>query len=71
MVMNTDIVEAINRTRAIAILANGERIYINEWIDHDGNLCAANSAVVCVAGPCDGGNYYTIDLSQFEPAFIH
>lgn len=64
-------VEAVSRTCAMVILTNGERLTITNWLDFDGDECAAEDAVVAVAGPDEHGFWFAIDLSAFEPAFLN
>lgn len=64
-------VEAVSRSRAVAVLASGERIAITNWIDWAGDECRPDDAVVAVAGPDEQGRWFAIDLSAFEPAFLN
>ena len=66
-----DDVEAVNRSRCIAVLASGERVPVMLWLDFEGDECTAEDAVVAVAGPDEAGRWFAIDLSAFEPAFLH
>lgn len=64
-------VEAVSRSRGIAVLNTGERIAVTNWLDFEGDECAADDAVVAVAGPDEQGRWLSIDLSAFEPAFLN
>lgn len=64
-------VEAVSRSRAVAVLSSGERIAITNWIDWAGDECRPDDAVVAVAGPDEQGRWFAIDLSAFEPAFLN
>lgn len=64
-------IEAINRKRGWAMTDQGERLTVTNWLDGDGDDCAADDAVVAVAGPDDAGKWYSIDLRQFESAFLN
>lgn len=64
-------VEAVNRGDAVAILDNGEQIAVALWLDCFGDECTADEAVVAVAGPNLSGQWFTIDLSAFEPTLLN
>lgn len=63
--------DAINLASATAILDNGDTIPIVAWFDADGEDCEPGEAIVCVAGPCSNGKWYTIEILQFDRATIH
>lgn len=60
------VIAAINRTARIAVLENGEAIPITNWFKAGGDECDALEAIVCVAGPCSNGKWYSIDLREYE-----
>ena len=60
-------VYAVNRHQAIAITDDGARLPIVNWLDADGDECAPNEAVVCVAGHEE--DFFVIDLTEFENVF--
>lgn len=64
-------VEAVSHSRAVAILNTGERIAVTNWLDFEGDECAADDAVAAVAGPDEQGRWFSIDLSAFDPAFLN
>jgi len=64
-------VEAVNRSRAVAMLDNGEVLNVTNWFDDDGDECSPHAAVMAVAGPDKLGRWYTIDLSVFEPTILN
>ena len=64
-------VEAIQRSRGLAVLTGGEFVPITTWLDDQGDECGEESAVVAVAGPDVAGDWWTIDLREFEPVFSH
>lgn len=64
-------VEAVNRSRDVAVLNTGEQINITNWLDAFGEECAIDDAVVAVAGPDRLGRWFAIDLSAFEPTVLH
>ena len=65
-------VEIFHRKSEFAILDDGSQIPIVHWIDDDGDFCGAfDNPVSAVAGPDGGGNWHTLDLSEFTPAQQH
>jgi len=63
-------IEAINRSTRLALLDTGETIPITDWFEMDGYNCDPSEAVVCVAGPCSNGKWYSIDLRQYEGTIL-
>lgn len=64
-------VEAIQRSRGVAILTGGEFVPISQWIGADGSDCEEQCAVVAVAGPDVAGKWWTINLQEYQPVFSH
>ena len=64
-------IEAINRNRGWAVTGQGEKLHVTTWLNEDGDDCAANDAVVAVAGPDEAGKWYSIDLREFESALLN
>jgi len=64
-------VEAINRSRRIAVLENGDRLYIQAFLDDCGEETGADDAVVAVCGPDDENRWYTVDLRHYQSAFLN
>ncbi len=62
--MSDNDVKAVNRGRAMAMLDCGCFVPITEWFGEDGEDCAPDDAIVCVAGDDDHG-WFTIDLVAF------
>lgn len=59
-------IEAINLTDGLFITEDGEELEIVSAFDDDGDDCELEDAVACVAGPDSDGNWWTIDLTEFE-----
>lgn len=66
-----DDIEVVNRKCSLAIKENGARLPITNWLNNCGDDCDPDDAVIAVAGPDDGGKWYTIDLREFESAFLN
>ena len=66
-----DDIHAVNRHRGWAATVQGERLPVTNWMDGDGDNCSAIDAVVAVAGPDASGKWHTIDLREFESAFLN
>ncbi len=64
-------VEAVHRGRRIALLTDGQILPVTGWFCMDAELrdepCEPSQAVSCVAGPDKDGQWYSIDLSCFDP----
>ena len=64
-------VDAISRTRRIAILEDGAVIPLGALIDRDGDETdEAELAVIALAALPDG-RWIVIDLAAFEPRLVH
>lgn len=58
------IVQAINRTQRSALLDTGEIVEITAFFDSDGDDCAPDDAISCIARA--GDNWLAIDLADFD-----
>ena len=63
-------VQLINRGRRIALLSDGQDVPITNWLNAEGE-CDPDEAMFCVCGPCLGGNWYCVDLQEFDAATIN
>lgn len=63
-------VAAINRVAAVALLSDGTTAPVTNWLDADGDECAADDAIVCVVGPDPWGKWHSVDLRDFDPVKI-
>ena len=59
-------VAMINVAMGVAIMEDGQELPITNAYNEDGDECAPEDAVACVAGPDRGGMWVRIDLQQFE-----
>lgn len=58
-------VEAINRAKCLALMNDGQILRVTHWLA-DEEQCAPWDATSCVCGPCEGGYWYTVDLSEMD-----
>jgi hypothetical protein len=63
-------VVAIQREKGLLLLSNGERGWVTNWFDCEGDECLPNDAAACV-GTDQYDCWYSIDLTKFDPAFSH
>ena len=64
-------VTAVNRKAQIALLSDGQVIPVTNWfwaIDGTPMPCDPEDAVSAMAGPCEDGKYYSIDLTEYDTA---
>jgi hypothetical protein len=61
---------AINFSKNIAMLDDGQYIPITNWYDGDDEV-SPDEAAACVAGPCKDDQWYAADLSEFEHKTWH
>ena len=62
-------VESIKRPQGILLLSNGETGWVTLWLDANGAECEPHDAMACI-GTDRLDNWYSVDLTQFEGAFI-
>lgn len=62
---------AVHRGICACLLASGAVVSVSRWLDADGEMCPAESAVVAIAGPTPCARWLAIDLRDFPPATIH
>lgn len=62
-------VEAVNIFRRCVVLSNGYEAPITDWFDTDGEPCAPNHAVACVAG--SDNCWFAIDLTKYSAGTVH
>lgn len=60
----------VNRKLGIVLLTDGTELPITDFFDLDGDECAPENAVSCVAGSDEYG-WLSIDLSDFERKTVH
>lgn len=58
---------AINRMAAMALFSDDTTAPVTNWLDADGDECAADDAIVCVVGPDPRGKWHSVDLCEFDP----
>ena len=61
---NLDVV-ALHRGMGIAILTDGQKVPVTNWVGADGYACDASDAVTCVCGPDQDDNWYAVELAKF------
>lgn len=59
-------IACVSRSRLVAITECGQSLPITNFFDADGEECASDGAVVCVAGPDKDGMWLTIDFREME-----
>lgn len=64
--MSELIVEAVHKVLCHAILSNDEVIPITHWLDSEGAECDPYDALTCVAGPSSAGDWFLVELDQYE-----
>ena len=55
---------AVNIVQALFLDDEGHVLPITDWFDEDGDDCASDEAVVCIAGT--EGRWFAIDLREYE-----